>query len=201
MIPHFSNRPALGLLAALLLTASSASAQSNAKEAADMLRALNIQIGEAQRAGNKERVSQLQARYLDIQKKWGVRPTDDRPLPPVNRPRNWSHAENGSGKILGYRGGRIALRRASITLPSFWNGDRQNDSGRGAVARFTDSGGNEYLYSGSWSYRGNRVVSLRLTDDRGGLFGGTLTLNRDGFSTVTLIGEGRAEGISVSFTE
>ncbi len=199
---HLLTRPALGVLAGVLLFATPSMAQSTAKEAADMLRALNIQIGEAQRAGNRERVSQLQARYLDIQRKWGVHPTDNRPAPPVDRPpRPWSSAEDGTGKILGYRGGRIAIRRASATLPAFWDGDRPNDNGRGAVVRFTDIDGNGYTYSGSWSNRGNRVVALRVTDERGGLFTGTLTMSRSGFSTITLIGEGKAEGISVSFTE
>src|SRR5262245_40030055 len=86
-------------------------AQGTAREAADMLRALNIQIGEAQRAGDRQRVSLLQNRYLDIQKKWGVEPSPG-PKPPavVVRPTAFSSAQNGSGKITGYKGGDIRVR-------------------------------------------------------------------------------------------
>jgi hypothetical protein len=195
---------ALTLLAALLFLlgfGTPAHAQADAQEAADMLRALNIQIGEAQRAGNKERVHLLQNRFMDVQKKWGVRPSPGpaRPLPPPVST-HYSSTQMGSGKITGYEGGPIRVRRVSVTLPNFYAHDRRpNESGRGAVLKFTDHDGAVYTYTGNWSYSGNRAVAVRVSDSEGGTYSGTLTMEQTGVSTVSLVGNRTAEGYNVTF--
>ncbi len=196
------------LLAFVLLLApgAPARAQGNAQEAADMLRALNIQIGEAKLDGNRERVALLQSRYLDIQKKWGVRPSAGprRPEPepvrvPISAP--WADSKRGSGKITGYQGGKITVARASVTLPGFWDEDHHpNQGGRSASLKFTDIEGNVYNYTGGWTWRGNLSCSLRVGDGQGGVYTGTLTMDREGISTISLIGQGSAEGYNVSFS-
>lgn len=72
-----SSISAASLIACVALFAfdTPAQAQNNAREAADTLRALNIQIGEAQRDGNRRRVHQLQDRFMQVQREWGVRPS------------------------------------------------------------------------------------------------------------------------------
>jgi hypothetical protein len=207
MKTHTPVTPLFTALAALVVFSVPTQAQNSEKEAADMLRALNIQIGQAQQGGNRARVSQLQKRYLDIQKEWGVHPS---PAPrrhvapaPVAVSASWVSARNGGGKITGYRGGPIRVRKASVTLPHFWDEDRQaNQSGRGAVLKFTDHEGNIYTYTGNWAFRGNLSVSLRLGDGDGGVYTGTLTMAPgSGIATVSLVGQGDAEGYNVTFAD
>lgn len=197
----------LAAAAAFFTLSPRAEAQRNAQEAAEMLRGLNIQIAEAGRAGNRERVSQLQNRYLDIQKKWGVQPAGTKkPVPPPVKPSNtWSSARAGTGKITGYRGGPVRVQRASVSIANFWydlDDKTPNQSGRGAVLKFTDAGGTVYSYSGNWTWRGNRAVSLRVGDGEGGVYTGTLTMApQSGIATISLVGQGEAEGYNVTFAD
>jgi hypothetical protein len=193
----------LAAFAILLIPTGSAHAQGNEREAADMLRALNIQIGQAQRAGDLERVKLLQNRYIDIQRKWGVRPSPGpRPEPPrvpVSTP--WSDVKKGEGKITGYKGGKIRVRSASVNIASFWNAAHEpNVGGKNAVLKFTTEDGTVFSYSGNWTWRGNLTVSLKVGDGEGGFYNGTLNMDHEGISTISLVGYGEAEGYNVTFS-
>jgi len=191
---------------ALLAGGTSAHAQRTAKEASDTLRALNIQIGEASLAGDKARVQLLQNRYMDIQRKWDVDPTPGpRRHAPVPEPApvktTWTDSKNGSGTITGYRGGKIGVKRAYVHIPTFWDVfHKVTAGGKGIILKFTDSEGNVYTYSGNWTWRGNLSASLNVGDGDGGLYNGTLNMDQEGISTISLVGYGEAKGYNISFS-
>jgi hypothetical protein len=203
MKTHCTLTAFLAAIALLLCQGTSARAQNNAQEAADTLRALNIQIGEAKLAGNDARVKLLQNRYLDIQKKWGVRPSPGPHAapPPVRVNTSWSDVRKGTGTITGYKGGRINVRSASVSIANFWDAYHNvNASGRGAVLKFTDIDGRAFNYSGNWSWRGNLTVSLKVGDGEGGFYNGTLNMDKEGIATISLVGYGDADGYNVTFS-
>jgi|GEM_PF-5576652 len=196
----------LAVFAFLLVPTTPARAQGNAREAADMLRALNIQIGEAKLAGDLQRVQLLQNRYLDIQKKWGVRPSPGpgvapRPEPPRPVNTTWTDARKGTGTITGYKGGKIGVRSVKVVITSFWDEfHKPNPGGKGANLRFTDDSGREFNYSGNWTWRGNLTVSLKVGDGEGGFYNGTLNMDKEGIATISLVGYGEADGYNVTFS-
>lgn len=75
---------------------NSAPAQTDALAASKMLRDLNIQIVQAQKAGDKARVYQLQTQFVAVQTRWNVQPynasapqgSPQNPLPNASAPQN-----------------------------------------------------------------------------------------------------------------
>ncbi len=202
MKTHSTIAVLLAAFAFLLIPAGPARAQGTPQEAADMLHALNIQIGQAQRAGDLERVKLLQNRYMDIQKTWGVRPSQGaRPEPRVPVSTAWSDVKKGDGKITGYKGGKIRVRSAAVSIAAFWDPfHKPNPGGKGAVLKFTTEDGRAFTYSGTWAWRGKLTVSLKVGDGEGGFYNGSLNMDNEGISTISLVGYGEAEGYNVSFS-
>jgi hypothetical protein len=199
---------ALFAAAVLFLTQNTpAHAQSSPQEAVDVLRALTIKINQAKQAGDYDHVKELEHRYIDIERKWNVRlnpaprpaPAPVPAPPPVNR--TWSDVRKGEGKITGYKGGKIEVRSAAVTINNFWDATHTvNPGGKGASLKFTTYDGRIFSYSGNWAWRGNLTASLKVGDGEGGFYNGTLNMDKEGIATISLVGYGDADGYNVTFS-
>lgn len=195
------------LTAALVLPAT---AQDNALEASKMLRDLNTQIVQAQKSGSKERVLQLQDRYLKIQKQWNVQPFNGNNPPPAVPAAGaglWQDSQQGTGSINAADGTKVRVASASARIPGFWGADgNPTSNGRGATVTITDVNGKTQTFNGKWAFKGAFTVSLVLNGADGTQMNGSLTMAQGGpaglLATVNLNGtSGPGAGVGITFAK